>query len=35
VGVAYGLALPVLAQRLVAPRVVARLPEILAAVSKG
>ncbi len=35
VGVAYGLALPVLAQRLVAPRVVGRLPEILAAVSKG
>jgi ABC-2 type transport system permease protein len=35
VGVGYGLALPVLAQRLVAPRVVRRLPEILTAVSKG
>jgi ABC-2 type transport system permease protein len=35
VGLGYGLALPLLAQRLVAPRIVARLPEILAAVSKG
>jgi ABC-2 type transport system permease protein len=34
-GAAYAAALPLLALRLVAPQVAARLPEILAAVSKG